>query len=313
MSTSSSTQSIRLEAVDVYFGASACRSLEFAADVGGATNNAVVDINYISEEGVEVLGYVYFNSSGAGADPAPAGKTLIAEVATLDNDSGEDRATAFIAALDGLPTKPLLIYSVDSANSALVNVDNAYPGSITAEAQDAAAAVTESELRSGFGGLLGRTKDAVVADIQTITFTVTSNQTGELALDEILQGSNVTISTSFLDLSQSNKEVLIGNGVGDIVVDGANNIVGIGISRLFQNVSDIGGRLILHPIRLARTDRSADIACWSTLAKPTELNFDGTDTQALGVEFKLVLDQGRNDAVNLITFGSEWISNAILA
>lgn len=301
----------RLEAAEVYFGASACRSWQFAADVGGATHGETLDLNIINEEGVEVLGYVYM-SDGATVDPAPAGKTLVAEIVYADGSDGPTRAAALVTALDGLATPILGYYKLQATGSDTVLIDNAYPGAITAEAQGGASAVTEAELRAGFGGLLGPTKSALGVATETTLFNITSNQTGELILDQVIQGTNITVSADFLDFSQTNKEILIGNGVGNIIDDGGTNIVGIGESKLFQNVSDIGGRLILHPIRLNRTDRSADLVVWNTLAQLEEIPYDGTDTQAVSVTFTANLDQGKDDRVNLGVFGSEWISNVIL-
>jgi len=309
-STAASTFRGRLEAADVYFGPSACRSWVFSADATSDTDSEYIDLNYINEEGVEVLGYVWFNVAGAGTDPAPAGKTGIAEVAYAEDASGDTRANALITALDALVTRPLFFY--EKSTTATVVIDNAYPGAVTAETESGSSNIVEAELRAGAGGLLGPTKEAISVSTETSLFDVTSNQTGELIIDRIIQGSNVSLSAAFLDVSAANKEVLIGRGAGDTITSGSNTIVGIGKSKLFQNTSDLGGRLILHPIRLDRTDRSADLCIWSTFPSLEEIPYDGTDTQALSVSFSANLDESRKDEINLATFGTEWISNDVL-
>lgn len=309
--TTSQIFKARLESAEIYFGASACRSWVYQDDVASDTNNEFVDINFTNEEDVEVEGYIWFNVGGAGVDPAPAGKTLVAEVAYAANATGADRAAATVAALDALLTTPLFYYKVSPTSTDTLLVDNAYPGEITAESGSGGEKITETELRAGYGGLLGPTKGPISFGSETEFFTILANQTGNLALDTVNQGTSVTISTDILDFSDANKEALIENGVGGAIGTAPNKRIGIGESKLFQNTSDIGGRLILHPIRLDRDDRSGDVVIWNTLAQIGEINYDGTDSQSVALEFQAVLDQGRQSEVNLVVFG-EWIDNALL-
>ena len=311
---SSQTSSVfkpRLEASTVNFGASQCRSHVYSADSTSDTNNQYIDVNYFDGAGNEVLGYIWFNVASAGVDPAPAGKTLIVEVPYAEDADGATRAAAAIVALDAL-SGLLFFYSVDSSDATKIVIDNAYPGLVTTESGSGAENIVVAELVAGFGGFLGETKEGIEVSVETSAFDITTNQSGALIIDQVIQGTTVNLSAAFLDLSDENKQLLIGKGVGDIIESGGAKFVGIGSSKLFQNGSDIGGRLILHPIRLPVGDRSADFMMWSSLAKLQSLNFDGTDTQALGVEFSAYLDNSKNSKVSLAVFG-EWINNALLA
>jgi len=318
MSTSSSTQDFRLEAARVIFGASHCRSFLFADDASSDTNDEYIALHYfksVSDELAEEKAYIWFNVGAAGVDPAPVGFDYGIEVAYAADATGAERAAAVLAAMDAeflANGRPLCMFKVDSSNAALLLVDNAYPSEISAEVNSATPKVTVSILRVGKGGDLGPTKEAIDVSAETTSFEVKSNQTGELILDKILQGSNLSLEAGFLDVSQENKEAVIGLGVGDILESGSDKIVGLGESRLFQNASEIGGRLILHPIRLDLSDTSADFVMWNTLAEFSGINYDGTDTQAMSASFSANLDSGIDKKINLGVFGSKWITNDVL-
>jgi len=285
MSLNQSSSEFRLEAAELIYGPSYCRSRQFSADSSSDTNNGYIDVNYSifsDANGLEeVQGYIWFSVGGAGVDPAPAGKTLIAEASYAADATAEERVDAIISALDALVANPFFYYKKQGTD--VIVFDNAYPNEQTAESDSSSNSVL-TVLRDGFGRLFGSTKEAI------------------------------TIEASIIDVSQEAKEVLIGKSAGDIIdLGGGINAVGLGESRLFQNASDIGGRMILHPIRLSRSDRSSDFVMWNTIPQLTELAFDGTDTQAIGISAGANLDSGINKKVNLCVFGEEWIDNGLLA
>ena len=314
MSFTSNTQEFRLEAADAIYGPSECRSWLFTADSSSDTNNGYIDVNYtiFTSNGLEeVLGYIWFNVGGAGVDPAPAGKTLVAEAAYAADADAETRVDAIISALDALSTNPFSFYKKIGTDTLFL--DNAYPNEQTTETETSANA-TLTVLRDGFGNVFDGTSEGITVSVESTLFDVTSNQTGELVRDRIIQGFNVSASASFLDVSQSAKEALVGKGAGDIVdLGGGKKAVGHGQSRLFQNVSEIGGRLIFHPIRLDRSDRSADFVIWNTLPVLNELAFDGTSLQTLSMHFSANLDQQFDSRINLFVMGEEWIDNDLIA
>jgi len=304
-----------LEAAELLYGPTYCRSWQLTADSSSDTNTGYLDVNYVifsDANGLEeVEGYIWFNVGGAGVDPAPAGKNLVAEAAYAADATAEERVDAIVSALDALPSNPFFYYKKTAADT--IVFDNCYMLEQTAELESSANA-TLSVLREGFGKLFASSKEGIVISSETSAFDVTSNQTGELVLDRILQGTSLSAEAAVLDVSQESKEALIGKGSGDIVdLGGGVNAVGLGESKLFQNASDIGGRLILHPIRLSRTDRSSDFVMWNTVAQLTELAFDGTDTQSIGASFGANLDSAFKKQINLCVFGSEWIDNDVLA
>jgi len=314
MSLSNSSE-FRLEAAELLYGPTYCRSWQFTADATSDTNDGYLDVNYVifsDANGLEeVEGYIWFNVGSAGVDPAPAGKTEVAEVAYAEDATAEERVDAIISALDAIPSNPFFYYKKSGTDSIIF--DNCYMLEQSAESSTDANA-TLTVLRGGFGKLFGSTKEGITITSETAAFDITSNQTGELVLDRVLQGTSVSAEAAVLDVSQASKEAIIGKGAGDTVdLGGGLTAVGLGESKLFQNASDIGGRLILHPIRLGRADRSADFVMWNTLAQLTELAYDGTDTQSIGASFGANLDSSFKKQVNLCVFGEEWIDNDLLA
>lgn len=298
------TTDVKLEPVVVLWGIEQCRSY----DVNGAAGGNYFKLNLIKEDYAELKGYVFMNT-GADADPAPAGLTLIAEAATDGLDSNEDNAAAIVAALQGSAYADLLETEVDEDDPSKVVVKNKIFGAVSDE--DAGdSGFTYALAEAGLGGDLGKTEQGgVTLNLETQTTELKADQTAELILGEINQGNLTTIETNLIEVTPERIKTLLGSVVGDIIDMGANGeYIGIGSSKLFQELSALGGRMVLHPSRIADlSDRSEDWSFHLTSPLPQSLNFSGTEQQALSMQFKPYVDESKPAAASVGGYG-DWLA-----
>lgn len=299
-----------LEAAKVKWGKTHCRTFTAVANTANALDGAYLPVNYMTPDLVEVLGYIWFD--GGGADPAPSGKTLIGSVSVVSGDSAAVVAAAIKTTLDAaVVSGTIKAFKSSSVSGAVITVENRFIGGITAEADEDSTGILNTVLITGVGLDLGATSEAIELTMETQTVDITSNQTGGIIASQIYVGSSASLSMSLLELSKERFDLLVGEVTGDKVEPvGGTVVTGYGESRLFQSLDDLGGQLILHPIRLADSDRSADVIFWKSAPKPSSLNFDGTAPQVMAVEFTAYLDQSKNKAVNLFAKG-DWTQSGI--
>jgi hypothetical protein len=215
---------------------------------------------------------------------------------------GDDAATIGALAQTAID----LVTNLDATlNGVVLDVKNTEIGAISAEINSNAPSFTFVSY-SGIGGFLGKTSDGIEIAMETTVAEIKSNQTSEVLLDEIVQGQSGSCTAAFIELTKEKLETLIAGSVGGTFTpSGGTKLIGGGDSRLSTSLKSTGGKLILHPIRLADSDRSRDFVFWSSAPKPESINYSGTDVQALSCTFTAYLDDSKPSAINLYAIG-DW-------
>lgn len=301
------TTSIKLEAVHLLWGIEQCRSIKVldAANVGGK----YFELNLIKEDYTELKGYVYLDD-GDDLDPAPAGLALITEVDFLVADTEAELAAKIKIALEASAFADIMQISVNEDDADTLDIANVIFGVISDESGLGDSGFTYTDNISGLGGDLGKTaQGGVTLNLETQTFELKSDQTAELLLGEINQGNLTTIEASLIELTEERFKTLIGSVVGEnIDLGGDENYVGLGTSRLYQELSSLGGRMVLHPVRITDlTDRSNDWSFHITAPLPASINFSGTDQQAMEMSFKPYVDETKDARAAVGGFG-DWLA-----
>jgi len=281
-----STNDIKLEAVSAKWGREECRKVTFIDDVAGSLTDEYFDLNVLDEDQVESQYYVLLSGTTPAVDPAPAGKTKI-EVTYVDGDSASVIAGLFVTALGALNVNV-------SQSGAEVIVENKDIGKITEEINTNAPSLTFEVLASGLGGDLGKTAEGgSTLTIETQSVELRADQTGQVMLGETYTGSTANVSMSLIEMTKTRWETIVGSVTGDsFTPTSGTKLVGQGTSRLYQNLFDLGGKLILHPIRLAKSDKTEDITFWKSAPKPSSVSYSGQDIQGMEVEFVAYNDTG---------------------
>lgn len=293
---------VKLEAVKAYWGTKACRLL--TADTGAnLAGGDYTEINYIDFEFNEVLGYIWFDD-GIAADPAPAGRTLIGTVALGGAETAEEMAAEIQVVADA---SDFLEAEVDSDDATKVRIQNKVLGAITAETTAGGADLVSVVEREAVGGFLGKTaQGGSTISAESQTFEVKSDQDAENILDDLLLGQAITAEMGLIQVTKERLRAVIGGGVGgNYTPAGGTELTGFGTSKTYSSLADLGGQLILHPIRLDDNDHSADVIMHKCGPLVADINYSGTDQQVLNVSFKAYIDDTVNSAINQLAIG-DW-------
>lgn len=291
------------EAASIRFGREHCRTITTVADVAGSLDATYFDLNGQDPS--------FFNEQefvlAINTDPAIVGKTAI--IATVGNDeTAAQVATAIKAAVDAYSGDEFRAV-IDANDPTKVTIENRFGGAITAETDSGTTGFGFTVDVEGRAAELGKTADGSELTLGVESGDAITNQTGAIVNSQIYLGASASFSANFVELAEANLRELFGV-VGDEVQNSDNSYtVGGGESKLFQDLSIIGGQLVVHPIRLPTDDRSKDLIFWSSAPVPSSLNYDGTALQQLGCEFTAYLDERYNTKVNLYAIG-EWSEKA---
>jgi len=279
-----------------YYGIEHCRLVEYSALPVGET---VLPLNLIGEDYVEVLGYVHMTNGGA--DPAPAGLTLIA---TVDVAAAADVAalnTALVAALEGSASADLLQTVVEGAG---VEIINNFIGLITAEDDSAEATLTLTVEQQSFGGAIGLlSEDGASAAFEFEFLEQFADATGSVAVEKWLIGLVATITMSITDTSKEKFEELFVKPLGGTYENGPDKLIGFGTAAFFKSLMTKIGKLIGHDASAAFSEREND---WQMLAvpNPSSINFN-KELQVVECEFVSALDSTMPEAINIFSIGDK--------
>jgi hypothetical protein len=293
------TATIFLEAASVRYGAEELSCI--------TPNNTLTGGEYFNISSIDTDFYVWTDIDDGSVDPAPANRTGI-EVDVSAGYTVADWITAFKSAIEAVVdvNSDPVFFANASSDGLSVSVEAIDIGAPNAPLADFDTSFTFEVDREGFGGDLGKTKEGIEVSFEASTFDVQSNQTGLLLLDQIIQSTGASLSASFLELTEDRLRSLIAKGYGDSYTPGGGTeVFGFGTSKNFQSSFDQGGKLILHPIRLPDTNRSADVVFWKTLPLPESINYDGTDSQALSASFTALVDESKREEIRVFARG-DW-------
>jgi len=301
--TTSSRANVELEAAFANWGLGQCRKTSFVDDTTGSLTDEYFDLNVVDFEGVETKYYVLLSGTTPAVDPLISGKTKL-ELVYTDDDTKEELAVLYKALLATVG-----VFAKNNLDGS-VQVENWYNGSVTLEGA-VSPSLTHLVLQEGLGGYLGATSEALSVSFNTETVVLKGNQFGAIKIGESFVGSDMSVASSFLEVDPALKQTLF-SGIGDTIDNAGNVFTGFGESKLFKNLDDFSGRLILHPIRLPNTDRSEDFCLWRSVPKPEEIGYDGENARSMKCSFSAFLSSVKDKKINLGGFG-DWTEEGLNA
>src|SRR6056297_1571270 len=297
----------QLEAAEARWGKQHCRTITTVADDTGDLNDTYFDLNLIGYDFAEDLYYVWLNVNSAGTDPAVSGKTGI-EVTAATDAPAATVAAEIKTAIDAADVPAIV-----SVSGGVVTVTNQVQGAITDETDSGSTGFTFEVGTVGLSVELGATSGPIEVSYNTETVPIVSNQTASLNAGEILTGSSVEVTMSLIEITKERYDTLVGEVIGDSITPASGTKVsGVGESRLFSSLDLLSGQLILHPIRLADSDKSADVMIWRCAPKVDAQSFDGSAISELSVSFTAYLDRTYNTSINLLARG-DWTQKGLTA
>jgi hypothetical protein len=225
--------------------------------------------------------YVWINVGGAGIDPAPAG-LLEVEVAIAANATANAIATAIRAAI-------ALVGVFTGGSENFVVIQDAEMGTATAISQGTAPTpFTLTTVRAGFLLDIGLTED-IEMGLSVSSVEVKASQFGATILDRIRNGMNIdSITISMKEVVAAKIKSIMQSHFPAYTPAGGSQVQGIGNSLDFTNISASGGKLVLHPKKLAAAVLTEDWAFFNACPLLTGLNFSGESEQMMEVEFQIL-------------------------
>jgi hypothetical protein len=296
--TQTNTSQQKLDACEAYFGERHCRTITFDEDdVDGGQAGGAIDLNVINENYQEDKYLIYFYSEIVG-EPAPEDGQTVIKIEDFFDETKEELAATFAAAIAELPVKIEV-----SGNK--VHIRNKFLGGITPEADRNEDQDFKLETNiAGFGGSLGAFAPGGASLSTEVTVEqVFSDQQGEILLDEIIKGMTISLEVTLAEMTQARWESLIGNVSGGIVTVSGSKLVGYGTGKLFQSKFQYAGMLVLHPIALPNSDRSSDYVIHKTSPDMSSINFSGSELQGAEMVFNAYRDTSVNSAIDLFSKG----------
>lgn len=291
---------IKLEAVNVYWGTERCKTVTLVDDVAGSLNAEYWDLNTIGSDLETETQYYVWLDNGSSVDPSISGKTGI-QVTYTDNDTAATIAGLVQAAIDATADVTATV------SGAVVTYENDYIGKLTDEDESNASALTFETLVEGKGGSLGSTaQGGSTLNMEAQSVDLVSDQTGAIVLGQVYTGSGASVDMSLIQMTKERWETIVGSVTGDVFTPtGGTRLVGYGESRLYQDLFSLGGKLILHPIRLANSDRTEDLVFWKCAPLPSSIAYSGQDIQGMEVSFVAYNDSSKPDEISLFAQG-DW-------
>lgn len=287
-------EKITLKPMDMIWGSRQKDSVQAIADVGGALDGLRFNAN--SARNVNKF-YFWMDVDAGGNDPGPISGRTGVPVAISTGDSAAVVAAAIQAAADAL----------DDFNASvvgdLVTIEASEPGATDAIAE-VDSGFTFTALTTSIGrDLGGTTTDGVEISFDVNLVDVQAAQLGEQIADQINNATNLTISSTMLELTPENWELLMGQVTGDIYNDGSQDYVAIGESKRFQNMSQYSYELMMKPVGAA--DNSENFHFWKVYPILENVSFSGSDLAQMPVSFRALRDTTKDTKISLGVLASD--------
>lgn len=296
MAICSDESKIKVAPSELFLGNRQLSCVTMVADVAGSLEDTYFTFGDADGD----LFYVWFDS-GTGTDPLVAGRTGI-QVTYTANDTAQTIASLTKTAIEGEATADVNVKLEDDGTDYGLSLRALKLGSAEAATDGAVSTgFTFESLKTGSKQNLGSTTGGLEIAFDFASVDVIADQTGEQLQGQILTSTNVTVSTSTLEIDSSLYDKFLSENVGDKLTVGAEDIYGIGTSKLFSNLFNTAQELVIRPFNAA--DESDTITLWKTSVIPGTLSRSGSDLQSWEVEFSGYRDPAVQPEISVLAIG----------
>lgn len=290
-------QNIAIEPMTVTFGTDVAQvaTVTTRADVASDLQN-----KYFYLYSPTVKYHVWFNVASGGVDPNPGGSTAIA-VAISSGATASAVASAVQSAVDALAA------FVASVNQNVVTITNAVVGYAPGPHEGVGTSFSFAVSTMGnTAAEVGYVDGSVELSMSEDLVDVTAEQTGSNVLSQIRTGKQVELKISLKETSKAQlKAAFVAGGMGSFTPAGASGteVVGYGTYQDFTQTLVQANKLVLHPIKLAASDKSGDYTFHKAYPIIESLAFSGEEILMLPLTFKCYPDLTLNDRVEFFAYG----------
>jgi len=277
-------EKITLEPMDLFWGRRQKDSIAFVADVALAEEDKYFTIGDND--------YFYLDG-GTAVDPAPPGFANGHAITYVTGDS----ATA-IAALAEVVVQAVSGFNA-KAVAGVLTYEQDSPGAVTGLVDGDTGYVITS-VSVGDGRDLGGT-GAIEASFSVDTTDIMAAQLGTQILDQVVTAANLELSFELLELTPENWKLMLAETIGGSVTVDATEIIGLGDSKRFKNMSQFARELRLKPV--GSVDDSRNLHFWKVYPIIDSVNYAGDDISKMSVSWKALRDSDKSNEISLMIFG----------
>lgn len=302
MSVTTQVSNVVVEPVDAVLGNQHLVCFDTVAGTGLGGDHFLVSSKTVDY-------YVWFNT-GASVDPAPVGKTELAEVAILVGDSAAQIAVKTAAAINAVVTPPMHAKAVTDQGKLLVEVKGL--GAPLSAAGAGTSGFTVTVLKAGSELPLGYLDGNVEFGLAETLFDIVAHQTGSEVIGKIRTGSELGPITLTLKetVAAKLKELLEIPGTAYTPGSGTE-VSGLGAlsgSKQFSNAFSDTKMLVLHPTKNLATNLANDFCFWAAYPNISNLVISGEEDRKVELEVSIFLDENRVNEVSKLVYG-DWQQN----
>lgn len=278
-------EKITLEPMNIFWGRRQKDSIQFEDDLASAEAGKYFTIGdddwFWLDDGIVVT------------PSTPAGFSNEHAIVYSPGDSASNIAAlaeAVVQAVSGFNAKAtadVLVYEQDESGAVtgLVDGDTGY---------------TIASLAVGDGRDLGGSGPIEVS-FSVDTTDIQASQLGTQILDQVVTGTNMELSFELLELTQENWKLMLSEVIGGSVTVGLDEVLGLGDSKRFKNMSQFSRELSLRPV--GSVDDSRNLHFWKVYPIIESVNYAGDDISKMSLSWKALRDSSKSNEISIMIFG----------
>ena len=275
---------ITLEPMDIFWGRRQKDTITFVDDT--ASDQAQLYFTIGSDD-------FFWLDDGIVVAPAPVGFANGHAITYAPGDAAAviaalaDDVVDAVLGMNAKSTGAVMTYEADSpgAQVGLVDGDTAY---------------VVANLILGDGRDLGGTGPIELSFSSDLT-DITASQLGTQILDQVVTATNLELGFDLLELTPENWKLILAEVIGGTETVGATELIGLGDSKRFKNMSQFARELKMKPVGSA--DDSRNIHLWKVYPVIDNVNYAGDDVSKMSLSWRALRDTTKPNTVNLMIFG----------
>lgn len=283
--------------------------------MGCFTVNNTTDLAgfYFSISNLDTEFYVWMDD-GVASDPAVVGKTGIA-VTYTDALSASALADAIVTAVNATTgTSDLLAKKYINEGVVSVLILSLEVGVVASAWAVNTSTFTLTLDAVGSKLDLGLIEGDITIGIEETFVDVTAHQFGPELLAQLRTANNFTLSLTLKEATQEKIAQLMSFSAVAYTPSGGTEVIAYGAlagSKQFQSTLNDAATLVLHPTRLAVSDRTADYCFWKAYPVISEILHSGENTKSVTIDFSFFIDEYKVNEAKKMVYG-DWQQNFLV-
>lgn len=237
--------------------------------------------------------YFWLDDSIA-ADPVPVGFANGNAIVYAPGDTGvviAALAAAVVTAVTGFNAK---------AAAAIMTYEEGISGPITGLV-DGDTGYVIVDVTIGDGRDLGATQGGLETSFSQDLTDIVADQSGSQIIDQVVTATNLELSMTLQELDKPQWDLILGEVLGEKQTIDGKDVVTLGDSKRFKNMSLFARELRLKPV--GSSDDEDNFTFWKAYPIIDSVTFNGTDPATMTLTWRMLRDPDKTNKDNLFLRG----------